>query len=64
MDKIRTMILENQEKIVYTFYTGAVLGAINCLTRPDFNLFLYIYLIYIWSILENKEVISSSNIGN
>ena len=56
MDKIRTLILENEEKIAYLFYAGAGLGAINCLTRPDFNLFLYIYLIYIWSILENKEV--------
>ena len=56
MDKIRTLILENEEKISYLFYAGAGLGAINCLTRPDFNLFLYIYLIYIWSILENKEV--------
>ena len=56
MDKIKQFILDNQHKINYAFYAGAGLGAFNCLTRPDFNLFLYIYLIYIWSILENKEV--------
>lgn len=56
MDKLKQFVIKNQAKISYLFYAGAGLAAFNCLTRPDFNLFLYIYLIYIWTVLENKEV--------
>jgi hypothetical protein len=57
MDKLKQFIYNNQAKVSTLFYAGAAIGAFNCLTRPDFNLFLYIYMVYIWTILENKEVI-------
>ena len=37
-------ILKNQEKLTYLLYAGVCLGGFNCLTRPDFNLIIYLYI--------------------
>ena len=54
MENAKKFIIKNQDRLVLTFYTGASIAAFNCLTRPDFNLFVYLYCIYIWTILEDR----------
>jgi hypothetical protein len=56
MDKAKSFILKQQDKLKYIILIGAGLGAFNCLTRPDFNLIVYLYIYYILFMFENKVI--------
>jgi hypothetical protein len=56
MDKIKSFVLSQQGKLKQVILFGAGLGAFNCLTRPDFNLIVYLYIYYIWFMFENKVI--------
>ena len=57
MDKCKEWIYKNQDKIKTFLLAGAALGAFNCLTRPDYNLVIYLYLYFIWDYCsDNQEV--------
>lgn len=65
MDKCKQWIYGNQDKIKYFFVLGGSIGAINCLSRPDFNLIIYIYLYFIWDMCHDiKEVQSREKISS
>lgn len=54
MDKVKAFILNNQDKLKYVVLTGAAIGAFNCLTRPDYNMIVYIYMYYVWFMFEDS----------
>jgi hypothetical protein len=54
MDKFKSIFIAHQDKFKYVLFAGAGIAAINCLTRPDFNLIVYLYTFYIWFMFENK----------
>lgn len=56
MDKIKTFILNNQNKLGLIILAGASIGAFNCLTRPDYNLIGYLYVYYIWYHMNDNKV--------
>jgi len=56
MDNLKNQILTNQDKLKFLLYAGVGLGGFNCLTRPDFNLIIYLYVYYIWYIMTDNKV--------
>lgn len=48
MERITKIITHNKDKLRLLILTGAGLAAFNCLTRPDFNLLLYLFIYYVW----------------
>jgi hypothetical protein len=56
MDKLRNFINLHQDKLNFALLGCAVLSAVNCLERPDFNLFVYLYLYYVWFRMNDAKV--------
>ena len=53
MDKIRNLLANHSGKIKYLFLCGAVIAAINTLSRADYNFVLYLYMFYVWTFMGN-----------
>jgi hypothetical protein len=56
MNFIRNVIIKNQEKIHFLFLGGAGIAGLNTLLRPDYNLVVYLYLFYVWTMMTNSKV--------
>lgn len=57
MNGCKDWIYKNAGKMKIFFLLGAGLGAFNCLTRPDYNLIIYLYIYFIWdSCSDMKEM--------
>ena len=54
MEKIKHLVFQHQDKLKYGLLIAAGVASINCLARPDYNIIIYIYIYYIWNILESK----------
>lgn len=58
-------VFKNQDKIKLFLLIGAGIGAFNCLTRPDYNLIIYLYIYFIWdSCSDQKEMQSSEKLNS
>ena len=53
MDKIRGILATHSGKIKYLFLCGAIIAAINTLSRADYNFVLYLYMFYVWTFMGN-----------
>ena len=56
MEKATNLANQHKSKLPYGFLLGAAIGAFNCLTRPDYNLIVYLYLYYVWTMMDNSKV--------
>jgi hypothetical protein len=65
MDKCKDWVYQNQDKIKTFLIIGAALAAFNCLTRPDYNLIIYLYIYFVFdSCGDNKEMQSSEKLNS
>lgn len=65
MNGCKDWIYKNQDKIKLFLLIGAGIAAFNCLTRPDYNLIIYLYIYFIWdSCNDNKEMQSSEKLNS
>lgn len=65
MESCKQWIYQNQDKMAYFFLLGAAIGGFNCLTRPDYNLVIYLYIYFIWDkCSDNKEMQSSEKLNS
>ena len=55
MDKVRNLIAKHSGKIKYLFLCGAIIAAINTLSRADYNFVLYLYMFYVWTFMGNSS---------
>lgn len=46
MERISNMLKANEKIIGYTLLGGCGLAGLNCLERPDYNLFLYLFIYF------------------
>ena len=54
MDKVRNLLAKHSGKLKYLFLCGAIIAAINTLSRADYNFVLYLYMFYIWTFMGNS----------
>lgn len=65
MESCKQWVYNNQDKMTYFFLLGAAIGGFNCLTRPDYNLVIYLYIYFIWDkCSDNKEMQSSEKLNS
>lgn len=64
MENLKRFVLNNQDKFKYLVFAGIGLAGFNCLTRPDFNLIIYLYIYYLWFIMTENRVSILISIGN
>lgn len=57
MDKVKSLVLKHQGQLKYALIGCAALAGFNCLTRPDFNFILYLYIYYIWYLFTDNKVL-------
>ena len=56
MDRIKTIIINQSDKLKYLFLLGAIIGLFNTFARADYNFILYLYIYYVWIFMsESKE---------
>ncbi len=54
MEKVKNLAQENKSKLLFLFVGGAILAGVNTFFgRADYNLFLYLYMSYIWKFMDN-----------
>lgn len=64
MEKIKQVATQHQDKFKFLFLSGAGIAAFNTLSRPDFNLVVYLYVYYVWNLMtDSKETQASEKIN-
>ena len=53
MDKVKNLLSKHSGKLKYLFLCGAIIAAINTLSRADYNFILYLYMFYVWTFMGN-----------
>ncbi len=56
MNKVKDQVQKYKEKLPLLFLVAAGVAAFNTLLRPDYNLVIYLYLYYIWTMMGNSKV--------
>jgi hypothetical protein len=54
MEKIKSYVYNNKDNLKYALFAGALLGAFNCLAKADYNIVSYLYIYYVWHMIEEK----------
>ena len=54
MEKIKNMLSIHSNKLKYLFLCGALIAAINTLSRADYNFLIYVYMFYVWTFMQNS----------
>ena len=54
MEKIKNLTIKHSSKLKYLFLCGAIIAALNTLSRADYNFVVYLYMFYVWTFLENS----------
>ena len=64
MDKIKNLAAKHSSKLKYLFLCGAIIAAINTLSRADYNFVVYLYMFYIWTFMgDSTEAQRQDKIG-
>ena len=55
MEKMKNIAIENKNNLLLLFLGGAILAGINTFFgRADYNLFIYLYMSYIWKFMSGS----------
>ena len=53
MEKVKNIAQENKSNLIFLFLGGAILGGVNTFFgRADYNIFIYLYMSYIWKFMD------------
>lgn len=63
MDTCKNWIYQNQEKLKLIIFCGAIVAAVNCFARADYNLVIYLYIYLIFdNCSSNKALLESEKL--
>ena len=61
MEKVKNLAIEHKNNLLLFFLGGAILAGINTFFgRADYNLFIYLYMSYIWKFMAGASDISTT----
>ncbi len=56
MEKVKNLAQQNKNNLIYIFLGGAILAGINTFFgRADYNIFVYLYMSYIWKFMDRVK---------
>lgn len=65
LEKTRQLIFQNQGKIKYVLFISIILTGINCFSKYDYNIVLYLYLYFLWdNNIENRNIENSEKVNS
>ena len=56
MEQIRRIAKSNEHNFKFLIFAAIGIGAFNTLTRPDYNLIIYLYFYYVWNMMSDSKV--------
>ena len=56
MNIVKDQAHKNKERLPLVFLIAAGVAGFNTLLRPDYNLVIYLYLYYVWTMMGNSKV--------
>ena len=54
MEKIKSITAKYSSKLKYFLLLGAIIAALNTLSRADYNFVIYLFMFYVWTFMENS----------
>ena len=63
MEKIKSITSKYSSKLKYFYICGAIIAALNTLSRADYNFVLYLFMFYVWTFMDSPEVQKQDKIG-
>jgi len=55
MDRVKEYVFNNKDKLLKNLLiAGALVAAFNCLAKADYNVVSYLYIYYVWHMIEEK----------
>ena len=64
MEKIKGITTKYSSKLKYFYICGAIIAALNTLSRADYNFVLYLFMFYVWTFMDNSsEVQKQDKVG-
>ena len=64
MERIRNFVAKHSSKLKYLFLCGAIIAALNTLSRADYNFVVYLYMFYVWTFMgDSAEVQRQDKVG-
>ena len=63
MGKVKNLATKYSSKLKYFYICGAIIAALNTLSRADYNFVLYLFMFYVWTFMENTEVQKQDKVG-
>ena len=54
MEKIKSITAKYSSKLKYFLLLGAIIAALNSLSRADYNFVIYLFMFYVWTFMENS----------
>ena len=63
MEKIKSITSKYSSKLKYFYICGAIIAALNTLSRADYNFVLYLFMFYVWTFMDSSEVQKQDKIG-
>ena len=65
MEKVKSIAIENKNNLLLLFLGGAILAGINTFFgRADYNIFIYLYMSYIWKFMQGSSENQSQEKSN
>jgi hypothetical protein len=62
MEQIRKIVKANEHNFKFLIFGAIGIAAFNTLTRPDYNLILFLYLYYVWNMMNDSKVKHKNNL--
>lgn len=56
MNIAKEQVHKNKERLPLVFLIAAGIAALNTFLRPDYNLVIYLYLYYVFTMMNNVKV--------
>ena len=64
MERIKSLLSKHSSKLKYLFLLGAIIAALNTLSRADYNFVVYLYMFYVWTFMgDSAEAQRQDKIG-
>ena len=65
MEEVKSLAIENKNNLLLLFLGGAILAGINTFFgRADYNIFIYLYMSYIWKFMSGSSENQSQEKAN
>lgn len=64
MESVKRIVHQNEHRFKPLLFASIGLAAFNTLARADYNLIIYIYIYYVWTVMTDSKEVQASEKSN